>query len=176
MYSFSPPHQLWLGKGEEREGEKGEGGEEKGGSYSNVQLLSPHQLWLGKGEEREGKERERWRIDEVAVHSLTTGHTYLFPWGKWVEPGRQYCLEAAELESSGNTSTLAPGTLAPGTPVTSTPSTESGLVGECFHPLKLSEHLAIFERRAGVGQFPEAIHVSCKCSCHNPVDIPFHKK
>ena len=50
---------------------------------------------------------ERLLVEEITVHSPTTGHTTSFPWGQWVELGQEYTLDAMELEASADTSSLA---------------------------------------------------------------------
>lgn len=46
----------------------------------------------------------KWVVDEVTVHSPTSGHTYCFPWGRGMDRGRGYTVQGVELMSSGSTS------------------------------------------------------------------------
>ena len=46
----------------------------------------------------------KWVVDEVTVHSPTSGHTYCFPWGRGMDSWRGYTVQGVELMSSGSTS------------------------------------------------------------------------
>ena len=49
---------------------------------------------------------EKWSVEEVVVHIPTTGHTYHFPWGGWLEPEVTYDLVAEEAPCCVTSSTL----------------------------------------------------------------------